>query len=472
MLEKIKRNIQSRYTKAAVNLISLFVLGTKRNIVFERFIDAFLVSFKEQPIETLRIIIYLRDARVGLGRDEVFNEYLMWIIKEGNLEDEQLKYFIRAIVTFGGWFDIRPLLTLENDAPNSILISAVAYQIKLDLRAIENNLRVSNLVEYLPTPNPVGERDIYLIDTLISRKYLDLTRNEYEELLKTLAEAHFPDRQPEDVIGSTRTFLKAFSRKQEKIEKIIQRESNHPYNILIEGGMIKKKNRKRVSFELPKYSQEIQNKWNAVDIGKHSDGDIIAIIDTSGSMKSPMIEVAISAAIYFASKNENIFYNTFMSFSSKPRFLSLPVGSLQEKVESIYSLNEGPLDIESAMSSILKVTASGLMYGSKPPAAVLIITDSKLDQVQARITQDDFLESVSKSYKELNVAPPKVICINLSSKDKVPVIIERNGIFIQIFWGMSDRVLGELSEMVNEDPYETLLSVVTHERYLLELDKP
>ena len=54
----------------------------------------------------------------------------------------------------------------------------------------------------------------------------------------------------------------------------------------------------------------------------------------------------------------------------------------------------------------------------------------------------------------------------------MPVIIERNGIFIQIFWGMSDRVLGELSEMVNEDPYETLLSVVTHERYLLELDKP
>ena len=68
---------------------------------------------------------------------------------------------------------------------------------------------------------------------------------------------------------------------------------------------------------------------------------VLPVVDTSGSMTNPAgnngnvtcMDVSTSLGLYISERNEGVFKNAFITFSSKPQ-LQLLEGSLTEKANS------------------------------------------------------------------------------------------------------------------------------------------
>jgi len=125
--------------------------------------------------------------------------------------------------------------------------------------------------------------------------------------------------------------------------------------------------------------------------GNHSLGNLLPVIDTSGSMSSQALpgvsalDIAVSLAMVFASMNTGYFKNQVMRFDSDCKMVQL-TGTFRERIQKIYS--SGGMGSTNFQSTIdLLVNMRKLMPNipvEEYPSSFLIISDMQLDPSNGR----------------------------------------------------------------------------------------
>ena len=78
----------------------------------------------------------------------------------------------------------------------------------------------------------------------------------------------------------------------------------------------------------------------------------IVVADTSGSMNGRPLATSVGLGIYFAEKNTGPFHNRFMTFASKPSWITLNDNmTLADKIKSVPSIVDNT-NIEAAFDLI------------------------------------------------------------------------------------------------------------------------
>ena len=122
----------------------------------------------------------------------------------------------------------------------------------------------------------------------------------------------------------------------------------------------------------------------------------------SGSMSCPAgktsytcMQVAVALGVYCASKNKGDFADLFLTFSSSPQMLKLPMGDIATKIQSVRTSDwDLSTNIEKAFALILKTAKEGKVEAENMPKTLIIFSDMQFD------TATDFSNDAYKNMKK------------------------------------------------------------------------
>lgn len=205
---------------------------------------------------------------------------------------------------------------------------------------------------------------------------------------------------------------------------------------------------------------------------------VIPVVDVSGSMDTGINgsgysrgsvtckDVAMSLGVYIAERNEGIFKNQFISFSSDPHFHSLVGTNLTERLANMNRSGEDmSTNIQRCFEVILQRAVHNGLKQEDLPAKLLILSDMEFDQASRggwRSNETNF-EAIRRGYAQAGYEMPQLVFWNIAGRQgNVPVKMNDKG--VALVSGCSPSILTSLlsGEL---DPMKIMLKTVLNERY-------
>ena len=239
--------------------------------------------------------------------------------------------------------------------------------------------------------------------------------------------------------------------------------------------------------------------WKALpDFEITGKGDILCVVDTSGSMdsyyggKNSTVtgkEIAYSLGIYFSEHNKGQFKDSFITFSRQPQIIKFNEDdTLLEKLKNLEAHNIAEnTDIEKVFDLILNTAIENKYTQSDIPDRVVIISDMEFDTQygshrfpdsynffyhyeeidSTTMTHSDtdkrLFDSIKAKYEAAGYKLPKLIFWNVNSRTNTIPMVE-NDLGVLLVSGCSSNVV----KMVLSDaktPFTAILETLNGERY-------
>lgn len=492
-------------------------IGNLRNDEVEA-VRVFERAFDENPIAATRLLFYARDCRGGQGeRRAVFHIFYKFFYEKFPQYGKQLiKYFAE----YGRWKDLFDILSMSiknkdfDSDIHEVIFDTIYHQLMNDYTIMVAYQRgdllekpsISMLAKWMPSchsksPNvralfkwfsnrckvtgvPMGE-EVY------RKKYLKPMR-EFLDIVE-----HKIVNKEYDKIDYTKIPSRALKRYQtlfinndyERFNEVMKKAANPEENPEV------KLNVRQL------YPHEIIGKLDWYGFYKGNDANdalwyqmpnffkrevsILPVLDTSGSMSSPMINnsIAASLAIYTAQRNSHkTFRNYIMQFSSKPHLVSIEgLHSLTDIINS-FKCDNSSTNFEGVMNYLLSLAIKNNIPQEEMPEYLMIISDMQFDglaEVSTPIFDNGFnpdkyvkipmMEALRKRYEEYGYKLPMMIYWNVDENPNVKgqfPMEHRDGciyisgkspvIFEHLFDEKFPTTLDLIKQIVNSDRYKKI----------------
>ena len=459
-------------------------------------VNDFNKVLKEKETYTLKYMMYLRDAREGMGERDLFKTTMLELLKSNvDNKDEIVSTLIAQTPEYGRWDDLWVLLDTKYEPE---VINAVKIQLAEDMKKLVNAKgehveSISLLGKWMPSENASSQETKRLARIFI--KELGATPRSYRKMLsalrgrlnvvETLACANEWKKIDYNTVPSKANlkYKNAFlahdeERRREFLSKAIAGDSTvkvhmsvgFPHEIVHQYGR---------GYRM-EYDQSLEAYWKNLKpcVGLK---DTIVVRDGSGSMTSTVggtqvtaMDISTALAIYCSQYLEGSFKDKFITFSSQAHLIDLSeCGSLKSKLERTYREGDcSNTNIENVFELILKTACDSNMKPEDLPSTVLIISDMEFDPSTGSSNGwwscgmnagSNVFKKMDAKYKYYGYKLPKLAFWNVNSRTgTIPCKFNENGVLL--ISGFSQNVL---SMVMNgkTDPYEALIEELDSERY-------
>lgn len=375
-------NGMNAYKSTNSDLLDLYgSIGAMRNRSDSDIIKAFTKAFAEDKLMAVKLSFYARDILQGLGERRISR--LIWIYLAKNYPDVMRKN-MRYIPEFGRWDDMYIFVDtpVENDMWN-----IVRTQFEEDFKNMLENKPVSLLAKWLKSVNTSSKTSVALGRKTANR--FGLNYRQYQKLLSKMRayinvlERKMSDNEWKDIkyqavpSKAMNVYRKAFYKHDSEgfvkyLEDVksgrkkINSATLYPYEIV----------EKYMYSYAYKKDDVLEEQWKALPNFANTDDNIMIMADTSGSMSGRPMATSVGLAIYFAERNKGAFAGTFMTFSSKPEFVSIKGNSLVEKINNARRASwQMNTNIEAAFMLVLNTAIRNNVPQSDMPKSIVIISD-------------------------------------------------------------------------------------------------
>lgn len=461
-------------TSGSFCLDLFFRAGAMRSASEEDIAAAVIRAYAEDPVKTLKIVFFARDARGGLGERRFFRAAIKALTAYAPAAVERN---IPLFAEYGRYDDLISLLgtQCENKA-----VEIIRERLNADIKSMENSGQISLLAKWLPSVNTssaaaranartlakrLGHTEKHYRQTLSKlRKYSDILENRLRERDYTFDY----DKQPSCAMLKYRqAFLRNDSERYTSYlnavnsgEAKLNAGTLFPYDIIRAclGGEISEQEKLSLDTtwrNLPAYGES---------------GNAIAVVDGSGSMTyAPRnnvrpIDAALSLGIYFAEHNKGAFANHFITFSAAPRLVEIKGADIVEKTRYCATFNEiANTNLEATFRLILSAAVNNNVKQSEMPERMYIISDMEFDYCVLGGNDSTLFDTMKALYAEHGYNLPEVVFWNVNSiQENFPVKISDTG--AALVSGFSPAIFdmvigGEIS------PETVMNSVLESERY-------
>ena len=403
-----------------------------------------------------------------------------------NNHPESVAKNIEYIAEYGRYDD---LLCLFGTECENAAIEFIAKQLSTDIKAMYNNEEVSLLAKWLPSINAsnsctvanaktiakaLGLKDSVYRKTLSElRKYIRIIENNLRE--KTYSFDY--EKQPSKALFKYRkafvrndkeryeSFLDAVSKGQAKLNarNVMPYEIVQPF--LREGGWYS-----RTTGFMKEITEEekasLNATWNALP-NYCSDENVLAVIDTSGSMyfqnKPLPAAVALSLGLYFAERNKGVFSNHFIEFSNRPQLIEIKGETFADKLQYISTFNEvANTNLEAVFDLILNTAVKNRVTQAELPAKIIIISDMEFNGCMEGASVTNF-ENAKAKFAHYGYKLPQVVFWNVASRNRhQPVKMNEQG--VALISGANPRIFSMVAGGL-VSPYTMMLEILESERY-------
>ena len=421
----------------------------------------FITSYEEDPLYTMKWLMYARHIKLGLGERDVFR---MMLTKIGDLYPEMALQFIigTELWNYGRWDDV---LRIFFDTTSGILHDGlgalIANQFRRDVMACGLGDSISLLAKWMPSNNTSSKQK--RSEAVILQSLLHLSAREYRKTLSRLREHlavvdrkaslnqwndinynHVPSKAN---LKYRNAFLKhdeerrqAYLTSLEKGDDSVKINANSMFLYDIVQAYIDNNSCWRNI--LRPYDETLEQLWHAQESPKDYD-DILVIRDGSGSMGQQLsgnssvtaLSVADSIALYCAQHNKNeSFKNRFITFSNRPQMVDISMcQTLRDKLRRLHRFDDySNTDIEATFDLILDTAVKNHLPQDELPSSCLIISDMQFDQATNHEDNTTVIESCRQKFEALGYTMPRLIFWNVSvyAHNTIPVQMHPSGVIL------------------------------------------
>lgn len=455
--------------------------------------DKFAAAYQESPLTAMKILFYARDINEGLGERRIFRLGLDWLVR---FHPEHLYLNIANIVKYGRWDDLYTLVNKGNKALDAAVFDFIAHQWNADLTALSQGKPVSLMAKWLKSVNTSSQASNEL--GRLTAKALYLSERNYRKALALLrkqinvVETQMSQNEWSAIDfnkvpgGAMKKYIKAFYNHEGERYRVYLDAVNNGKKIVVNGKEVEAKiNTKNLfpyeivekylvnsySLRVRQLQPELEAMWKGLkDTIQGVECNNIVIADTSGSMSGRPMSCSVGLGIYFAERNTGPFHNRFMTFSSKPSWITLKDGmTLADKINSVPSIVENT-NLEAAFDLILQTAVNNHLTQDDMPKMLTIITDMEFDscvednsgwQNRGKMT---FYDKMKIKYDVYGYTLPEVVFWNVCARqDTYHATAHKKG--VRMVSGQATNVFKSLIDGKTHTPYDFMLEVVYADRY-------
>jgi hypothetical protein len=432
-------------TSLSACLDLFFIAGASRDMLESDIILMFERARAENKNLAYKILFWARDARGGAGEKRFFQIVMEHISKQYAYDYDQLAIYIPE---FGYWKDVfkieKPnentlnwLVTQLDESPNANLLakwfprkgqwfSAMHKYLKITPKEFRKKLvSMTKVVETQMCANEWSEINYSHIPSIAMNKY----RNAFI--------GHDADRYTD--------YIADVQAGKQKINAGVL----FPHQLY-------------QAIEKGENANAVEAQWNALpDYMADSTERIIPVCDVSGSMEGLPMDVSISLGIYISERNEGLFKDAFITFSSSPEMNYLK-GSLSERMRQLKRSGWGySTNLQATFDLILNSAIRESLPESEMPTKLLIISDMEFDEADRDQTN---LDTIRQKYSLAGYKMPEIVFWNVNGRmGNVPASVNDSG--IGLVSGFSPSILKSILQGEIYSPEQLMLDTVDSARY-------
>ena len=444
-----------------VNLF--FQIGAMRGIAKERLLAKVSKAFNEDPLTTMRIIFWARDVRGGAGERQIFRDCLLWLCDNHR---EVLHKNIHLISEYGRWDDVLPLVGTQNcwETVLHLVKTALDNQDSLCAKWMPRQGKKANIIRRYLRVSPKQYRKLLVgltnvVETKMCAKdwksidyskLPSLASSRYQRAFIKNDENRYEDYKCALIDGSTK----------------INAGAVYPYDIIKSISHGGEKVVAQAQWDsLPNYMEDINER-------------VLPVVDVSGSMDTPAgtngnvtcMDVSTSLGLYIAERNDGVFKNTFITFSSRPQ-LQLLEGSLADRLSELERADWGMnTDLQATFRVILDQAVKHNVPVSEMPTKVLILSDMEFDSAisgnydSVSDWNPTAQEMIKGMYEEAGYEMPGIVYWNIQSRqDNVPTRFDEMG--TALVSGFSPSIMKSILSCQDMTPYNMMMETIGSARY-------
>lgn len=442
--------------------------GALRQRAASSALATFTGAYQENALLATKALFYFRDIRGGQGERNTFRTFLTWL---ANNDPAVVKANLHLISEYGRWDDLYVLVgtPVEKD-----MFSLIRTQLIADLKAEQPSL----MAKWLKSENTSSDESKKL--ARMTRRALGLSPREYRKALSALrariglVEQKISTskwKQVEyDKIPSKAgmQYRKAFMRHdpvryQQFIaavaagEKKINAAALFPYEI------VEKVHRSALSER-----QALDVMWNSLPNYLEGTEGVrgMVVADVSGSMVGRPMDTSVSLAIYTAERNTGPFAGKYITFTDRPRLITVKQGDIYTKVKQVMSTDVGySTNVEAVFDMILSTAVQGRYKQADLPTHLYMVSDMEFDgATNRRHTSERLFETIAARYERAGYEMPFLVFWNVNSRNvQQPMTMDKRG--FQLVSGSSPSIFTSLMSHSAVSAYDLMLEVLNQDRY-------
>lgn len=492
------------YNSTMNGLLDLFGMGgAYRSRSDADCILLFKKAFEEDETLALKCLFYLRDVRGGQGERRFFRVVMHWL---ANTHPETARRNLQHIPLYGRWDDLFIFIgtPLEDDA-----LSFIRHQLALDTQCKTPSL----LAKWLPSENTSSSKTRTLATKV--RHYLNMTSKQYRKtlsilrarinVLERLMSAGEWDQVEFDKIPSRAGLIYRNAFARHDIERMknakepvvsyeefakdkdakVNAKALYPYEVVSKamefGDWGYYYNRSNKSHNLEDTERLMVNKYweNLEDFFKGCTFNGICVADTSGSMYSQPLSVALSIAMYCAEHNKGAFANHFFTFSDNPTFIAIQGADFVDKVNRMAGADwDGSTNIEAVFDKMLNIAKQNRCSQDEIPANVIIVSDMEFNScvMSGRMGRNSYysyspyvqadetlFETIEKRWQAEGYKMPNLVFWNCSARNNnIPMQVSGHVTYVS---GFSPVLFEQILKGVTA--FDLMLDKLESERYAM-----
>lgn len=431
--------------------------------------------YYENPLHAVKFLFWLRDCRGGNGERRIFRVCMGWLADN---KPEIARRLVTLVPEYGRWDDLWPLLDTEI---KDRVVALVSEQLNSDKMNNFNGKPISLLAKWLPSGNTSSK--ITCRYAGIMQSALGYTPRQYRKVLSALrkslnvVEQKISANKWEDVeyqkvpsqanLKYNSAFLRHDEeRRREYLESLkkgdtkINASTLQPHEIV-----------QRYENHLRSVDDTLEELWKALpDVQLEN---ALVVRDGSGSMTwvygSPIqpLTVATALAIYMAEHNTGCWKGKFITFSHRPRLISLEnCETLRDKLTHIRTYNEcSNTNVEATMMLVLQTAIENNCTQEDLPKRIIICSDMQFDGATTGKCDATLFEEIAERFEAYGYKMPRICFWNLNARMSDTIPLQQNELGVVLASGFSVQLLNMF--MSGEtDPYKVLLEAINTERYL------
>ncbi len=461
-----------------------FKLTQYRNMDVTAIQNDFAKVYYEDPLVAIKFVFYVGDVRGGLGERKIFNACFDWL---ANNQPRIALATLQFIPEYTRWDNLCKL-AINKHVRNEVF-SILKKQLIADIKNMNEHKSISLLAKWMPSINASSS------DTIGLAKYicngLGATPREYRKMLSRLrkyldvVEVKMSSKEWNAIDYSavpSQANLKYNSaflrndeeRRREYLASLQKGETKINASVAQPHEIVRNYLSDTWGYRLKDFDVTLEEMWKALpDI---SVADSLVVRDGSGSMtcsigngKTSCLDVATALAIYCAEHNSPKWKDQFITFSSRPSFVSLKnCKTLRDKLERCYKESDcSNTDIAKTMKLILQTAINNKCTQDEMPKNIIIISDMQFDSGSRYYRfnwNKSLFEQIAEEYAMHGYKLPKIIFWNVSARNFSTIPMQNNELGLVLCSGFSTNNMrmfmsGEI------DPYKVLLEQINNQRY-------
>lgn len=421
-------------------------------------VNAFKQAYHANPRLALQALLWTRDVRGGAGEREVVRQIFQWMVNDPCVSEDHTKAVLRMLPEFGRWDDVLIAYgTKLWDTAVGMVWRALVDNNGLCAKWMPRKGEIAVTLRTALGMTPKQYRKTLVNLTKVVETQMCAQQWEAIDLEKvpSLAQARYKNAFKRHIPQKQTEFVAAVQKGEAKVNTA----AVYPYDVM-----------KMLSCGYASTAKDetgmAQIMWDALP-NYITGGDIIPLIDVSGSMQTPVgnsttaMDVAVSLGLYCSEKQSGAFKNMFVTFTDDAKLMTV-AGSLATKLSTILSAPwGGSTNLQSAFKNILNVAVKGKVPADQMPKYLLVLSDMEFNHCG----RDTNLNAARQMFESYGYKLPKVVFWNLMGRPGNAPATKRD-VDVALVSGFSPSIMtAVLSSPEQYTPINVMLKAIDVPRY-------